>query len=279
MQELNIFQKQKDFLVCVDSDGCAMDTMDIKHFRCFGPCMVEEWGLEAWEKPILDRWNEINLYTMTRGINRFKGLALALTEIDKQYTPIEGVEELAAWAENAPELSNGALAKAIETAKGPALAKALSWSEKVNAAIDALPESEKKPFAGVAEGLAAAHSVADVAIVSSANREAVEEEWVRCGLTDSVDVLCCQDAGSKAACIAALKEKGYAPNHILMVGDAAGDQAAADKNGVYYYPILVRQEAESWEEFVAQALPALTRETYAPYGVQKAVQFKENLSH
>ena len=61
MQELNIFQKQKDFLVCVDSDGCAMDTMDIKHFRCFGPCMVEEWGLEAWEKPILDRWNEINL--------------------------------------------------------------------------------------------------------------------------------------------------------------------------------------------------------------------------
>lgn len=64
-----------------------------------------------------------------------------------------------------------------------------------------------------------------------------------------------------------------------MVGDAPGDQAAADKNGVYYYPILVRQEAESWEEFVAQALPALTRETYAPYGVQKAVQFKENLSH
>ena len=38
------------------------------------------------------------------------------------------------------------------------------------------------------------------------------------GSPDSVDVLCCQDAGSKAACIAALKEKGYAPNHILMVG-------------------------------------------------------------
>lgn len=278
MQELNIFQKQKDFLVCVDSDGCAMDTMDIKHFRCFGPCMVEEWGLEAWEKSILDRWNEINLYTMTRGINRFKGLALALTEIDKQYTPIEGVEELADWAENAPELSNGALAKAIKTAKGPALDKALSWSKKVNTAIDALPESEKKPFAGVAEGLAAAHKVADVAIVSSANREAVEEEWVRCGLTDSVDVLCCQDAGSKAACIAALKEKGYAPDHILMVGDAPGDQAAAEKNGVYYYPILVRHEAESWADFVSKALPALTGETYASYGAEKAAEFRANLT-
>ena len=62
MQELNTFQKQKDFLVCVDSDGCAMDTMDIKHFRCFGPCMVEEWGLEEWAAPILNRWNAINLY-------------------------------------------------------------------------------------------------------------------------------------------------------------------------------------------------------------------------
>ena len=43
MVNLNDFKRQKDFLVCVDSDGCAMD---IKHFNCFGPCMVEEWGLE-----------------------------------------------------------------------------------------------------------------------------------------------------------------------------------------------------------------------------------------
>ena len=67
---LQEFKKTKDYLICVDSDGCAMDTMDIKHFRCFGPCMVEEWGLEKWAGPILERWNEVNLYTMTRGINR-----------------------------------------------------------------------------------------------------------------------------------------------------------------------------------------------------------------
>ena len=47
----------KEFLVCVDSDGCAMDTMNIKHFRCFGPCMVEEWRLEPWRDAILERWN------------------------------------------------------------------------------------------------------------------------------------------------------------------------------------------------------------------------------
>lgn len=274
---LQAFAKQKDYLICVDSDGCAMDTMDIKHFRCFGPCMVEEWGLEEWAEPILNRWNAINLYSGTRGINRFKGLALALTEIDKVYHPIEGVAELSAWAEHAPELSNQAIAEAAKTAKGPCLAKALSWSQKVNAAIDALPESEKKTFAGVAEGLAAAHSAADVAIVSSANREAVEEEWTRCGLLPSVDVLCCQDSGSKAACIAQLKEKGYDPAHILMVGDAPGDQAAAEKSRVYFYPILARHEAESWAEFTSKALPALLDGSYGPYGEEMARRFEKNL--
>ncbi len=274
---LQAFAKQKDYLICVDSDGCAMDTMDIKHFRCFGPCMVEEWGLEEWAEPILNRWNTINLYSGTRGINRFKGLAMALTEIDKVYRPIEGVAELTAWAEHAPELSNQAIAEAAKTAKGPALAKALAWSKKVNAAIDALPESDKKPFPGVAEALAAAHKRADVAIVSSANREAVEEEWTRCGLLPSVDVLCCQDSGSKAACIAQLKAKGYNPAHILMVGDAPGDQAAAGKNGVMFYPILARHEADSWAEFTAKALPALLSGSYGPYGQEIAKRFEKNL--
>lgn len=277
MTDLQHFVKNREYLVCVDSDGCAMDTMDIKHFRCFGPCMVEEWGLEEWAQPILARWNEINLYTMTRGVNRFKGLAMALDEINAQYTAIEGLDELKAWAASAPELSNGALEKALPAAQGPCLAKALSWSKKVNAGINALPESEKKPFDGAAAGLAAAHAAADVAVVSSANREAVEEEWARCGLLGSVDVLCCQDAGSKAACIAQLKAKGYAPDHILMVGDAPGDKAAAEKNGVWFYPILVRHEAESWAELVSTALARLTSGAYAPYGETLAEKFLANL--
>ena len=277
MTDLQHFVKNREYLVCVDSDGCAMDTMDIKHFRCFGPCMVEEWALEEWAQPILARWNEINLYTMTRGVNRFKGLAMALDEINAQYTAIEGLDELKAWAASAPELSNGALEKALPAAQGPCLAKALSWSKKVNAAINALPESEKKPFDGAAAGLAAAHAAADVAVVSSANREAVEEEWARCGLLGSVDVLCCQDAGSKAACIAQLKAKGYAPDHILMVGDAPGDKAAAEKNGVWFYPILVRHEAESWAELVSTALARLTAGAYAPYGETLAEKFLANL--
>lgn len=274
---LQEFVKTKDWLICVDSDGCAMDTMDVKHVRCFGPCMVAEWKLEPWQDQVLARWNEINLYTMTRGTNRFKGLAQALTEVNDRCTPIEGLAELTDWVARAPELSNGALAQAVQSAKGPCLGKALAWSQQVNAAIDALPAETKKPFAGVAEGLEAAHRAADVAVVSSANREAVVEEWTRCGLLDKVDVLCSQDTGTKADCIARLQAKGYAPDHILMVGDAPGDWDAARKNGVWFYPILVRHEAESWAEFPTGALPAFTGGRYAAYERQATARFTANL--
>ena len=90
MSIFDTFVKKQDYLICVDSDGCVMDTMNCKHFHCFGPCMVAEWGLEAWRDEILERWNVINLFSMTRGINRFKGLAMALGEIDQQYTSIAG---------------------------------------------------------------------------------------------------------------------------------------------------------------------------------------------
>ena len=69
----------------MDSDGCVMDTMRIKHVHCFGPCLVREWELWRHEEAILSRWNEINLYSPTRGINRFKGLAMALKEINDEY--------------------------------------------------------------------------------------------------------------------------------------------------------------------------------------------------
>lgn len=275
--KLQDFKKQHDYLICVDSDGCAVDTMDVKHKRCFGPCMVEEWGLQAWEDPILARWDEINLYSMTRGINRFKGLAMALEEIDRQYLPIEGVQELRKWTEETRELSNPALEAEIAKNDAPILKKALRWSKKVNESINALPWEVKKAFPGVHQGFQAVRDFADIAIVSSANRDAVEEEWEKLGLLPLVDLVLCQDVGSKAHCIAELKEKGYEPDRVLMVGDAPGDQAAAEVNGVYYYPILVRREGESWTEFPS-AVEKLRRGEYAPYGEKKREEFLKNLS-
>ena len=279
MQNLSDYKKCKDYLVCVDSDGCAMDTMDIKHIRCFGPCMVEEWGLQQWQEEILDRWNEVNLYTMTRGINRFKGLALALGEVNEKYCPIDGVEKLAYWAEHSDELSNDALTRQIEAQPEEGVfRKALEWSKAVNIAIKALPESEIKPYENVKAALEFAHKRADVAIVSSANLGAVLDEWKKHGLLEHTDIVLAQNAGSKAFCIGELLKKGYEPDKVLMCGDAPGDLKAAENNGVYYYPILVRSEKESWEEFMEKGFDHLLCGTYGgDYQQQKTREFLNNL--
>ena len=257
-----------------------MDTMDIKHFRCFGPCMVDEWELGEWRDEILSRWNDINLYTMTRGVNRFRGLAMMLKEVDEKYRRIDGVEELVRWAESSRELSNTALEGAIAASpECPALKKALSWSIATNKAISALPEDEIKPFPLAREALAAAHEVADVAIVSSANIGAVLDEWERHGLLQHTDVVMAQNSGSKKACIASLLAYGYERENVLMCGDAPGDLDAAEKNGVGYYPILVCREEESWREFMDVALARLTSGEYVgAYADAKKQEFLNNLN-
>ncbi len=281
MSIFDSFERKHDYLVCVDSDGCVMDTMNCKHFHCFGPRMVDEWNLDEWKEPILERWNVINLFSMTRGINRFKGLAMALAEIDKLYTSIQGIEHLVHWADTAPALSNDGVAKAAEEATDPdaklILSKALSWSKAVNASIVELPEELKVPYEGAKEGLAAAHEFADVAMVSSANRDAVEEEWGKFGLLEYTDIVLAQDIGSKAACIKEMLKFGYDLNKVVMVGDAPGDSDAAKKNNVHYYPILVNHEKESWDEAIAVAFGKLQSGEYAEYGAKKEQDFLHNL--
>lgn len=276
---LDNFNKQKDFLICIDSDGCAIDTMDIKHIKCFGPCMVTEWNLEEWKEPILERWNEVNLYTLTRGINRFKGLAVALIEINEKYITIEGLDEFVRWTEETKELSNESLEVEIEKTNNICLKKALEWSKSVNKSIDLLSDDEKCPFEGVKEAIILAKKVADIAIVSSANEKAVLDEWNKHGLLENVDIVLTQNIGSKSYCINKLIAKGYSINNVLMVGDALGDLKAAEENEALYYPIMVRKEKESWIRFSKEALERFTSNSYyGEYQEKVIAEFKENLS-
>ena len=115
MEEKNVavfvdgFEKRKDLLVCVDSDGCAINSMEYRHRRCFGPMLVKEWSLVRWENGVLELWNRINLYSETRGVNRFRGLALALKEINETIQPVGGVGHLLCWVDRTDELSNSSL--------------------------------------------------------------------------------------------------------------------------------------------------------------------------
>lgn len=255
------FKKSKNFLVCVDSDGCAMDTMEVKHRKCFGPKIVEVWKLQNIEERFLQTWNNINLYSKTRGINRFKGLVKIFEVLTAEGIKMPEYDSIKKWTETTLELSNPALEKAIQETKDEQLIKALEWSNAVNKAISELHD-ENKPFPYVKEGLEIISKVADIAIVSSANSGAVADEWTRHKLTASVNVMLGQEAGTKAACIAGLKEKKFTDDKVLMVGDAPGDLDSALKNGVLYYPILVGKEEFSWKRLAAEALSKLIDGSY-----------------
>ena len=56
----------KKFLVCIDSDGCAFDTMEIKHKECFCPSYINYFGLQAVSKYARDAWDFANLYSCWR---------------------------------------------------------------------------------------------------------------------------------------------------------------------------------------------------------------------
>jgi phosphoglycolate phosphatase-like HAD superfamily hydrolase len=265
------FKKNKQFLVCVDSDGCAMDTMEVKHRECFGPKVVEIWGLEKIEEKFLKVWNMINLYSKTRGVNRFKGLVKTF-----EYLVAEGIEtpdfsSIQNWTETSKELSNPALEKAIVESNDEQLVKALEWSIAVNKSINELSDDDK-PFDNVKEGLEAISKLADIAIVSSANGGAVNAEWTRHELAQYVQVMLGQEAGTKATCISRLKENNYPCHCVLMVGDAPGDLEAALKNGILYYPILVGKEGFSWQRLANEGIQKLLDGSFSGEYQEKLIE-------
>lgn len=226
------------FIFCVDSDGCAMDTMTYKHELFFGPLASKHYNVRNKEQ-FQKNWEEINLYSTTRGVNRFVGLVLSLESID--YTGIDNLKE---WVETTDELSNQSLEKEIEKKDSEDLKLALAWSIEVNQAIaDATGHDE--PFEGTLETLADLAEVGDVYVVSSANREAVEKEWSDHGLLTHVKDLYCQDRGKKADVIKTLKESNPKAT-LMMIGDSPGDLEAAEVNDVFFYPIIVNEEKNSW---------------------------------
>lgn len=264
-----------NYLVCIDSDGCAIDSMEIKHRTCFGPCMIEIWNLQEWKEEILERWNEINLYSKTRGINRFLGLEKILTEVNEKYKTIDGLVEYQTWCHSTKTFSNSEVEKVIH--EHEIFNQVLTWSKYVNSSIESISK-EIKPFESVKDVLEHIKQVADIAIVSSANPSAVKEEWTRFGFMNHVNYVMAQDAGTKSACISKLIDLGYEKDKILMVGDAMGDYKAATQNQVLYYPIIPQKEEESWKLLQKEAFIKFIEGSYeGNYMNQQIEKFNQAL--
>ena len=276
-EDIKEFRKTRDFLICIDSDGCVMDTMDVKHMRCFGPCLVYEWDLGEYREEIIRLWRKVNLLSVSRGVNRFQGLAQVLKNIHENYTQVEGLEGYLRWVESAQELSDKSLEDAFEKTENICMKKALDWSRLVNQSMAMVSDTKKPPFEGTEDALRLAREQADIVILTAANRQEINKEWEVFELAQYTDLLMAQEDGRKEECLKELLEKGYEKDHVLMVGDAPADLAAAQAAGVLFYPILAYQERESWENF-SEALDHFTNDDYAgSYQEERIKEFQENL--
>lgn len=276
-EDIKEFRKTRDFLICIDSDGCVMDTMDVKHMRCFGPCLVYEWDLGEYRDEIIRLWRKVNLLSVSRGVNRFQGLAQVLKNIHENYTQVEGLEGYLDWAGSAQELSDKSLEEAYEKTGNICMKKAMDWSRLVNQSMAMVSDTKKPPFEGTEDALRLAREQADIVILTAANRQEINKEWEVFELAQYTDLLMAQEDGRKEECLKELLEKGYEKDHVLMVGDAPADLEAAQAAGVLFYPILAYQERESWENF-SKALEHFTDENYAgEYQKEKIREFQENL--
>jgi len=286
--KLLAYRPAHEFLVCIDSDGCAFDTMGIKQRECFTPWMIAYFGLQPVAQAARECKEFADLFSRTRGANRHITLKRILAELLPNHPQVKRrgfqvpqLRHYFAWVERAQdELSNEGLRKAIAQAKTEEERQefelVLAWSERVNWAIKEIVKGIP-PFPYVRETLARLQDMADVVVVSQTPVEALEREWAEHGIDKYVRLICGQEMGTKSQQIAATA-RHYPKDHVIMIGDAPGDLEAARENGVLFYPIIPGQEESSWEEFYRVALDRFLSGTYqGAYEEEKIAQFERAL--
>lgn len=270
----------KEYLVCVDSDGCVFDNMELKHKECFCPATVNVWGLQSVSRYARESAEFVNLYSKTRGTNRFPAVIRTLELLGQRKEAIErgyvcpDLTPLKKWTEETNSLSAVGI-KEYAAAHGgdmdPILATAARWSAEVDENIERIVHGVA-PLPGVKEAFAQIAEFADIVIVSATPHEALIREWGSQGLLEHISVVAGQELGSKKVCIQKAMTGKYDPSKVLMVGDAPGDHAAADANGVLFYPIIPGQEVESWKLLRSEAVEKFHDGTYAGAYMESRIQ-------
>lgn len=260
-----------NYLVCVDSDGCVFDNMELKHKECFCPATVNVWGLQSVSRYAREAAEFVNLYSKTRGMNRFPALVRTLEllgarkEAQERGYVCPDLSPLKKWIAETDSLSAVGI-KEYAAAHGgdmdPVLATAARWSAEVDENIERIVHGVA-PLPGAKETFAEISQFADIVIVSATPHEAIVREWSAQGLLEHITVVAGQELGGKKDCIRKAMEGRYAPDHVLMVGDAPGDHDAAESNGVLFYPIIPGQEVESWALLRSEAAGKFRDGAYA----------------
>src|SRR3954466_11119262 len=142
---LKEFRPTKEFFVGIDSDGCAFNSMEVKHNDCFSVSVVRYYGLSVISRQVHQAWDFVNLYSQTRGCNRFKALLSVfdllreMPRVQRSGVKVPELPYLREWVKNETTLGNPRLKELVETSTGPKheeLVHLYEWSKGVNKYVE-----------------------------------------------------------------------------------------------------------------------------------------------
>ena len=270
-EQLKVLQPTKEFFIGIDSDGCAFDTMEIKHKECFCPNFVEHYHCQAISKYTREAWEFVNLYSKHRGCNRWLAVQCVLALLkERPKVQARGARfpmqaAIDAFIEAYTTYSNDTMAEFVEKSNGEMkdhLEAALAWSLVVNKTIGRMVH-DVPPFPGVRESLERAKDKADMIVVSQTPVEALVREWEEHDIDSFVRIIAGQEFGKKGEHIGLAAGNKYPSEKTLMIGDAPGDFKAARDNNALFFPINPGNEEDSWKRFHDEALDKFFEGTYA----------------
>ncbi len=248
-----------NILIAIDSDGCVFDSMTIKQ-RIFHAEIIKRWRFHSSEADARKVCEWVGLYSPWRGLNRFQLILKIFQWLEKKVprvgTPLP-IQPLEAFVNSGVALSNDELKKW----NNPELQGVLDWSLEVSRQIAQI--AEVSVFDEVFQTLEKLHAAADAIVVSQTTEEALVREWRHAGLDHFVDVIAGAELGSKAQSLALAMKDRYAPEQVLMIGDAPGDLEAARAVGCLFFPIIPGDEVASWVELRKEGFDRVSNGTFA----------------
>ena len=282
-QPLLELKPRHDFFVGIDSDGCAFDTMEVKHKECFTSNTIKHWSLQPVSKYAREAALFVNLYSKWRGINRWPALVMVFDLLRERPEVIKrGVEppqalKIREFIESDFPKSNDGLQAYMAEHPDPELETGLAWTTGINATVADMVHGVP-PFPYVRESLAFLADKADMIVVSATPVESLTREWEEHDIAKYVRVIAGQEMGKKAFHLELAAKGKYAPDHILMIGDAPGDMKAARANDALFYPINPGHEEESWQRFHEEAMHKFLAGEYAgEYEASVVAEFEKLL--
>ena len=270
-QALYDFEPQHDFFVGIDSDGCVFNSMEVKHNDCFSVNLVKHFGLASISRQVHQVWDFVNLYSTTRGTNRFKAILLScdflreMPLVQNMGVAVPELPYLREWSETETKLGNPALQEAIDKATGERrdeLSQVMEWSLGVNESVAEIVYN-LPPFPGVRETLERLQGKADIIVVSATPDEALQREWVEHEIDTYVALIAGQEMGSKTEHLTITTKDRYAENRVLMLGDSPGDLKAGRDVEALFFPVNPGSEDASWQLFLDEAMDKFFNGEYA----------------